>query len=199
MLNTSGQSLIQFLASVAQICKIQEVTDQRKLPILWRLNWNHSCLRKTISKNWTYLPYCWNHSLTRSWYKLKWLQKIAKHMKKTLGLPSSQESPLAVILLLNVLVPSSTTKSFLTRVLEWGSVSHRIFDSARNDVEELTHAVAESVWSFLKRSWAKVQQSQVTESVCRRAQHKGNYSQLGRYWTKGTAQECTCAPAQVLD
>ena len=62
-----------YFLSYSQICMIQEVTDQRRLPILWRLNWNQSCLRDIISKNWTNLPFRWNHSLTPSRYKLKWL------------------------------------------------------------------------------------------------------------------------------
>ena len=88
----SGRSVIQFVANVA---------SSRKLPKLWRLSWNHFFLRHIISKNWTNLPFRWNHSLKRDRYKLKWLEKISKIMKNLLGLPSSQESPLSVILVLH--------------------------------------------------------------------------------------------------
>ena len=62
------------------------------------------------------LAFRWNNSVTRGSYELKWLKKIAKIMKSPLGFLATQEGPLAVVLFLEVIVPSSTTKSFLILV-----------------------------------------------------------------------------------
>ena len=81
--------------------KIQEVTDQRRYCGAWiEITF---CLRFSISKNWTNLPFRWNHLFTRGLYKLKWLYKIAQILKNPLGLSSSHEGPLAVVLSLKVL------------------------------------------------------------------------------------------------
>ena len=56
------------LFSYAQIGKIQEVTDQRILPILWRLNWNNACFGTKVSTNCLNLPFCWNHMFAWVWY-----------------------------------------------------------------------------------------------------------------------------------
>ena len=67
----------------AQIAKVQEVTDQRMLPILRRSNWNHSCSRYAVSKDCADLPFRGNHSLTRGWYQLQWTQKSVEIVKKS--------------------------------------------------------------------------------------------------------------------
>ena len=59
--------------SCAQVGKIQEVTDQRTLSILWRLNLNHLCFGYSVCKNSSYLPFCWNHMFVGVWYQFKWL------------------------------------------------------------------------------------------------------------------------------
>ena len=47
-----------------QVGKVQEVTDQRILPILRRLDWNHSCSRYAVSKVCADLPFRGTHTLT---------------------------------------------------------------------------------------------------------------------------------------
>ena len=96
--------------SYGQIGKIQEVTDQRMLPILWHLNWNNLCLGYTVSKNCSNLPLCWNHMFAWVWYQLKWTSEIAKVMKNPLGFLSTQKRPLAVVSFSEGIVHFSTTK-----------------------------------------------------------------------------------------
>ena len=86
-----------------QMGKVQEVTDQRILPTLRRLNWNHSCSRYAVSKDSADLSFHKNHPLTRGWYLLQWTQKIAEIVKNSLGFVATQECPLAVVLFLEIL------------------------------------------------------------------------------------------------
>ena len=51
------------------------------------------------------LPSRWNNSLSRDRYKLKWLWKIATIVTNQPGSPSSQEGPLAVVLLKVLYLP----------------------------------------------------------------------------------------------
>ena len=98
-----------------QLGKVQEITDQRILPILWRLNWNH------------FLPLIYN---LRELFgpaipleppahaRLVRTQVVAisyQNDEKPLGFHATKEGPIAVVLSLEV---RCATKSFLILVSE---------------------------------------------------------------------------------
>ena len=57
----------------AQLGKIQEVSDQRILPILLRSSWNRFCLVYTVPNDCSDLTFRENHALARARYEFKWL------------------------------------------------------------------------------------------------------------------------------
>ena len=109
--NPSGRSLIKFVANV-QICRIQEVTDQRPLPIQRRSNWNQFRLGYRVSKNWleslVHAKLVQTQEAVRDHQNYEKSTWVSCHARGSIGSGTFSEG----------IVPSSTTKSFLILVLK---------------------------------------------------------------------------------